>query len=145
MSLAEWGQMKSGIRLTLDYINLGTMTITPSSISWWLLNQDSSMILEEQQGMSQMLDQNLRVIREVSLKTGPTALTSNHTTGKLRQEDCYQFKGSLDSTVSTRPYIETLEKQVLCVLFLEAPPFWSHTSLSEGSSSQNCVTQSFVW
>lgn len=84
MSLPEWGQMKSGIRLTLDYKNLGTMTITPSSISWWLLNQVSNVILEEKQRMSQILDRSLRATKEVSLKTGVTALTCNHSTGKLK-------------------------------------------------------------
>lgn len=72
--------MKSGIRLTVDFKNLGTMTITPISISWWLLNQVSSVILEEQQGMSQMLDRSLRTTREVSLETGLSALTCNHST-----------------------------------------------------------------
>lgn len=75
VSLPEWGQMKSGIRLTLVYKNPGTMMITPSSISWWLLSQVSSVILEEQQGMSQMLERSLRANREVSLKTGLKALT----------------------------------------------------------------------
>lgn len=30
-------------------------------------------------------------------------------------------------------------KQVLCVLYSEVPPVWSHTELSEASSYQNCV------